>query len=629
MNREVSIIIPLYGRLEYTKKCLKCILCNTSNEIDYEIILVNDNSPDDTLYYCKYIAERIDKISYLSNNINRGYAFSNNLGAITAKGKYLVFLNNDTEVQKGWLDNLINVLKLNEDIGIVGAKLFYPNYKVQHCGKVWTYNEKIGYRNIHIYLGEDFYSPAVNKDRCFQMVTGACMAMRNKEFISIKGFDEQFKNGYEDDDICYKFSNIGKKIFYCSKSHIMHHENISLPENQNVINDTYNRSRFLGKWGNCIERDDFKYYCEDDKELIVQENNHLVFSINSAEKNKIYENIAIVCLVRGGDVFLTTSLLPEIRNKHKNAIITYITSPNFKQILEGNPNIDNIKVFGNDDYCEDSWYQTVNDCNDYDKVYKLQPLPALGNFFFTTLRDGSMHLLDIISSIGGVYHNNNKPYININNEIKHKDNFINKWSLNKNSKYIIFNIYSADKIKNWDIAELHKLIHYMSAFSNEYEFILLGDEQSRKINIKNLINLSGKTTIKEAAMMVSQADLFIGVDSMLAHFTSINNTKSIFLFSPTTPYYSGPINDSCVYLIKPEMNSILSDDVFKCVRMVLNNKINGRFELLEKGKDSLIENNFKLMDSHAQWWINLYLEQIQLINHNNSSEYAENPVLKI
>ena len=168
---------------------------------------------------------------------------------------------------------------------------------------------------------------------------------------------------------------------------------------------------------------------------------------------------------------------------------------------------------------------------------------------------------------------------------------------------ITFNIISADECKNWNERGLLELITKLYELNKEYQFILLGGDESVHINIPNLINLSGITTIKEAAMLVSQSEIFIGVDSMLAHFTAIQNTQSIFLFSATSPYYCGPLNNNCVYITK----AITYEQILKCCKYILQDKLKTTFFLANNINESLIKEQLIEMPSHAhlEWKLSM------------------------
>ncbi|WP_052270463.1 glycosyltransferase [Archaeoglobus fulgidus] len=130
-NPEVSIVIPVYNNAELTYNCLKSILSNTAG-CSYEVILVDDASTEkevDTLF------DKIKNVKIIRNKENVGFVESCNIGAKASSGKYILFLNNDTIVTPGWLPPLLELIK-REDVGAVGAKLAYPDGKLQEAGGI-------------------------------------------------------------------------------------------------------------------------------------------------------------------------------------------------------------------------------------------------------------------------------------------------------------------------------------------------------------------------------------------------------------------------------------------------------------------------------------------------------------
>ena len=125
-----SIIIPVFNNAILTQHCLLSIVRNTDptyfniNKYDYEIIIVDNASTDETADMLKSVK---GNIKVISNAVNQGFSIACNQGADIAQGKYLILLNNDTQVCPGWLENLIRFAEENEKVGAVGSKLLYPN----------------------------------------------------------------------------------------------------------------------------------------------------------------------------------------------------------------------------------------------------------------------------------------------------------------------------------------------------------------------------------------------------------------------------------------------------------------------------------------------------------------------
>lgn len=249
---KVSVIIPIYNKKKYTKNCLESVF-SVGAKCDFEVIVVNNASTDDSGKYLKSLGE---KIVVLDNEKNLGFAKACNQGVKVATGEYLLFLNNDTVVTDDWLDILVNEPDKNKDIAIVGPKLLYPDDTIQHAGIV--FDEKKWPH--HIYKKEPKDALYVNKKRQFQCLTGACFLTRKSIFDRVGGFDEAYRNGLEDLDLCLKIRELGFGVLYCPESVVYHHESIT--EGRSNY-DEKNVQIFFSRWSKKIKTDYKNYLAED------------------------------------------------------------------------------------------------------------------------------------------------------------------------------------------------------------------------------------------------------------------------------------------------------------------------------------------------------------------------------
>lgn len=248
-----SIVIPVFNQAPLTRQCLDA-LPDTSGS-DYEVIVVDDASRDDTQSLLRSYQDRIRVITHAQNS---GFATSCNDGAAAATGEFLVFLNNDTIPAKGWLDALVAYADAHPRAALVGAKLLFPNDTIQHAGMVFRPN----LHPYHIYLGFPADHPAVNKSRPFQIVTGACMLVRRKLFEEAGGFDTAFLNSHEDMDLCMRLGKAGHEIHYCHTS-VLHHLESATREPESPA-EVRNFELFASRWRDRIRLDEFQYYLEDE-----------------------------------------------------------------------------------------------------------------------------------------------------------------------------------------------------------------------------------------------------------------------------------------------------------------------------------------------------------------------------
>jgi GT2 family glycosyltransferase/lipopolysaccharide biosynthesis regulator YciM len=242
---KASIIIPHYNRCELLKKCIASIQeCTPSGK--YEIIVVDNGSTDTSVELLKGY-ERAGLVKCIFNPGNLGFAVGCNQGAGAAQGKYLLFLNNDTEVQSGWFESLITVAECDETIGVVGSKLLFPEGRIQHAGVIIV--EAVGRDPLlgtHAFYRAPGNLPEANKRMVYQAVTAACMLVRKKAFQAVGGFDEKYWNGYEDVDFCLRLQEVGWITVYEPASSVIHHESQSGPERFKKSHK--NIKRFHEKW---------------------------------------------------------------------------------------------------------------------------------------------------------------------------------------------------------------------------------------------------------------------------------------------------------------------------------------------------------------------------------------------
>jgi len=270
-NPLVSIVIPVYNCLQYTKNCLIALSENTVYE-PYEVIIVDNGSTDGTADFLKCLE---GDVKIISNRQNLGFSKACNQGAREASGEYLVFLNNDTIPTTGWLQQLVKTARTDQTIGIIGSKLLYPDNTIQHAGVVFSKYCQV----YHIYRGLPENHPSVNRVREFQAVTAACMLIRKDLFHSLGGFDEKYLNGFEDIDLCFKVREKGYKIQYCPQSVVYHFESKTEGRKDH---DLQNSHIFSNRWASKIIPDDEKIAEEDGWKIIYDDRkkkSHFVYSI--------------------------------------------------------------------------------------------------------------------------------------------------------------------------------------------------------------------------------------------------------------------------------------------------------------------------------------------------------------
>jgi GT2 family glycosyltransferase/ubiquinone/menaquinone biosynthesis C-methylase UbiE/glycosyltransferase involved in cell wall biosynthesis len=215
----VSIIIPIYGKVEFTLACLRSIATFPPN-IPFEVLVIDDCSPDNSAQ----ILAQIEGLQLYSNKENQGFIKSCNSGARISKGKYIYFLNNDTEVTDGWLDSLYHTFSDLPGTGLVGSKLIYPDGTLQEAGCIiWRDGSAWNFgRN------QDASLPIFNYAREVDYCSGASIMVPRNIFDDMGGFDELYTPAYcEDSDLALKIRESGYRVIYQPESVVVHFEGVS------------------------------------------------------------------------------------------------------------------------------------------------------------------------------------------------------------------------------------------------------------------------------------------------------------------------------------------------------------------------------------------------------------------
>ncbi|MEK7350974.1 MAG: glycosyltransferase, partial [Nitrospirota bacterium] len=235
---KASIIIPVFNKFDLTSQCLTTLAAVTTMP-EYEVIVVDNASTDGT---AEFLASLGGDVQVIRNPENYGFAVACNQGAKAASGEFLLFLNNDTIPTEGWLNALVDEVERHPDVAVVGSKLLYEDGTIQHAGVAFS---RIVFTPYHIYQKFPADAPMVNRRREFQCVTAACMLVRREVFEQVGRFDEGFKNGFEDVDLCLKIRERGWRIVYRPDSVVYHLES-QTPGRK--IHDTDNGRRLREKW---------------------------------------------------------------------------------------------------------------------------------------------------------------------------------------------------------------------------------------------------------------------------------------------------------------------------------------------------------------------------------------------
>lgn len=246
----VSIIIPVYKNFNLLNNLLSTLLPTIDNRC--EIIIVDDGPID-----CKLDLKKIPtEIIYLSNEINRGYAYSVNTGISIAHGKIITTINSDICVEFGWLEQTRNAFAANVDLGVLGVKLLYPmDGSLNHCGVFFS---NIDYM-YHAFSGNTICPFSADGIVEVPAVTFAFASFLKSDWKLIGGLDENYYNSHEDIDFCMKIKYIlGKKIFI--NHNVIAYHLTSASEEQRFVGSNDAANRFVTRWTNIAENQGRKIF---------------------------------------------------------------------------------------------------------------------------------------------------------------------------------------------------------------------------------------------------------------------------------------------------------------------------------------------------------------------------------
>ncbi len=239
----VSVVIPTFGQVPVTLRCLRAIAASAT-ETPFEVIVAEDASGDPAVA----LLEQVGGLRLVRREQNLGFLLNCNAAATLARGRYLLFLNNDTEPLPGFLDAMVRLAGALPDAGLIGSKLLFPDGRLQEAGGIiwqdgtgWNYGRH-----------DDPGLPQYNTVRETDYVSGASILLERALFEELRGFDPLFAPAYyEDTDLAFRIRARGLRVIYQPASVVIHHEGVShgtdiatgIKAQQEV-----NRHRMLARW---------------------------------------------------------------------------------------------------------------------------------------------------------------------------------------------------------------------------------------------------------------------------------------------------------------------------------------------------------------------------------------------
>ncbi len=212
---EVSVILVLYNRAELTFQCLRSLAENGYESL--EVIVVDNASSDAT----PLLLNQLDGVTILRNNANIHFLLAANKGARQARGRYILFLNNDAQVLPGSIEAAVKSIESSRDIGAVGGKIILPDGLLQEAGSIiWRDGSCFGYGR-----GGNPFAPYYMFRRDVDYCSGAFLLTRRDTFLNMGGFDEAYKPCYyEETDFCLRLWERNLRVVYEPDATILHYE---------------------------------------------------------------------------------------------------------------------------------------------------------------------------------------------------------------------------------------------------------------------------------------------------------------------------------------------------------------------------------------------------------------------
>lgn len=258
----VSILIPNKDHVDELRNCIQSIEEKSQyKNIEY-IIIENNSVQEETFAFYKQLEQKNQKLRVVSYQGSFNFSKINNFGAQFARGDYLLLLNNDTEMIHG--DGISQMLGycMREDVGVVGARLYYGDGAVQHAGVVIGYGGIAGHAFVNASGNDIGYASRIICAQDYSAVTAACMMTKREVYEAVHGMREELEVALNDIDYCLKVRQLGKLVVYNPHAEFYHYESKSrgLEDTPQKLERFHREIRLFGQYWNTILEEGDPYY---------------------------------------------------------------------------------------------------------------------------------------------------------------------------------------------------------------------------------------------------------------------------------------------------------------------------------------------------------------------------------
>ncbi|WP_409200101.1 glycosyltransferase family 2 protein [Methanobrevibacter sp. DSM 116169] len=420
----VSIIILNRDGIDHLKRLFNDF-DNKTNYENYEIIVVDNASSDESVNYLKELSYDLP-IKIIENKVNVSFSQGNNDAVKIANGEYVLLLNNDIEPTFGWLNEMMGVMLNNENIGAVGAKLIFPYYfkdkmnkksfTIQHSGDIFS--ERIYpcclYAKNKSHKNGIFDSSVNGNNECIA-VTGAVMLIKKSVYEKFDGLNEEYFYGLEDVDFTLKLHKNNYKTIYCGNALLFHHESSTRSKDKKYVdNDKRNFNIFWQSWGDYLSKNllldkinNKKFFTEKKLKIIFAD---IDFNINK-NSNKMIKEISNEFYNLNYDIDLITDKTDHFCGSSSDILISFSLDFSIEKLDARDDivkvlSLNNFNFSEGDDFSKLKYYDIVICSKNY--IYKYLKDNKLYNKFIFNFNNDSPeeYCENLLTNIEAILKNN-------------------------------------------------------------------------------------------------------------------------------------------------------------------------------------------------------------------------------